>query len=147
MENDWKTKLANFFEELRIIQSSVSETLMDFSHFCEFIAEPAFEILGEELDQYHLSSSIKKIKDKSISLQIVFPKSSIDNYYYTILLPDNAVELKLRLRSGGQSDFIDEPFMEQVAPKGLLQLEKEILIKDIIRHYRKFCFDFHMSQK
>lgn len=147
MENDWKTKLANFFEELRIIQSSVSETLMDFSHFCEFIAEPAFEILREELDQYHLSTSIKKIKDKSISLQIQFPKSSIDNYYYTILLPETAVELKLRLRSGGQSDFTDEPFMEQVAPKELLQLEKDILIKDVIRHYRKFCFEFYMNQK
>lgn len=147
MENEWKTKLANFFEELRIIQSSVSETLMDFSHFCEFIAEPAFEILGEELNQYHLSSSIKKIKDKSISLQIQFPKSSIDNYYYTISLPDNAVELKLRLRSGGQSDFIDEPFMEQVAPKELLQLEKDILIKDVIRLYRKFCFESHMNPK
>jgi len=147
MENDWKTKLANFFEELRIIQSSVSETLMDFSHFCEFIVEPAFEILREELDQYHLSSSIKKIKDKSISLQIQFPKSNIDNYYYTISLPDNAVELKLRLKSGGQSDFIEEPFMEQVAPKELLQLEKDILIKDVIRLYRKFCFEFYMNQK
>jgi hypothetical protein len=147
MENDWKTKLANFFEELRIIQSSISETLMDFSHFCEFIVEPAFEILGEELNQYHLSSSIKKIKDKSISLQIVFPKSSIDNYYYTISLPDSAVELKLRLRSGGQADFTEEPFMEEVGPKELLQLEKDTLIKDIIRHYRKFCFEIHINPK
>jgi hypothetical protein len=120
---------------------------MDFSHFCEFIAEPAFEILGEELDQYHLSSSVKKIKDKSISLQITFPKSNIDNYYYTISLPDNAIELKLLLRTGGQADFTEEPFMEQVGPKELLQLEKERLIEDIIQHYRRFCFEFHMNRR
>ncbi|MBN2246171.1 MAG: hypothetical protein JW755_10035 [Candidatus Aminicenantes bacterium] len=147
MEKDWKTKLANFFEELRIIQSSISETLMDFSHFCEFIAASAFECLSEELDQYHLSSSVKKIKDKSISLQISFPKSNIDTFYYIISLPDNSIELKLRLQTGSQSDLTEEPFMEQVGPKELLQLEKEILIEDIIRHYRKFCFESHMNKR
>lgn len=146
MEKDWKTKLAHFFEELRIIQSSISETLMDFSHFCEFIAEPAFESLSEELNQYHLSSSVKKVKDKSISLQITFPKSSIDNYYYTIFLPDNSIELKLRLQTGGQSNLTEEPFMEQVGPKELLQLEKETLLEDIIQHYRKFCFESHINK-
>jgi hypothetical protein len=146
MEKDWKTKLANFFEELRIIQSSISETLMDFSHFCEFIAEAAFESLSEELDQYHLSSSVKKIKDKSISLQISFPKSNIDTFYYIISLPDNSIELKLRLQTGSQSNLTDEPFMEGIGPKELLQLEKETLIEDIIRHYRKFCFESHMNR-
>jgi len=37
--------------------------------------------------------------------------------------------------------------MERVAPKELLQLEKDILIKDVIRLYRKFCFEFYMNQK
>jgi len=147
MDKDWKTKLAQFFEELRIIQSSISETLLDFSHFCEFIAEPAFESLSEELDQYHLSSSVKKIKDKSISLQITFPKSEINNYYYTILLPDNSIELKLRLRTGSQSDFTEEAFMEQINPKELLELEKETLIENIIQHYRRFCFELHMNKR
>ena len=49
MADDWKAKLISYFEESRIIQTSIMETLDNFNHFSEFVVEPAFEALSEEL--------------------------------------------------------------------------------------------------
>ena len=122
MEDHWKTKMARFIEEFRIIESSISETKLDFTNFCEFIAEPAFESLGEELKQYGMSAKIEKIKEKSITLFIYFPKSNIEDFYFTIYLPENAVELSLRKQTGdvkqrkSSADVLDTPFLNGAMP-------------------------------
>ena len=43
-----------------------------FDQFCEFIAEPAYESLKEELKQYNIKSGFNKEKGKSINFQIDF---------------------------------------------------------------------------
>jgi len=146
MGDDWKANLAAYFEETRIIQSSQRETLENFDQFCEFVAEPAFESLGEELEQFNIRSHIRRIKGRSIALQINFPGSRIDNFTYIILLPRNSLELKLRLlikgRAGMRSALqsIEEPFLPELEQADVLKLEKSDLIQDLIEHLRSFNF-------
>ena len=59
MEEDWKDELASYFEEYNILEVSKVETLENFEHFSEFVAEPAFESIQEELKVYHVKSRIK----------------------------------------------------------------------------------------
>ena len=64
MTEDWKENLASFFEGYRIIEKSKDETIKNFDQFCEFVVEPAFESLGEELENYRITSKIKRDKGK-----------------------------------------------------------------------------------
>ena len=148
---DWKLNLANYFEEMRILQESKQEALDNFNQFCEFIAEPVFESLEEEMKQYSIRTSVKRRRGKSIALSIFFPKSRIENFQYIIRLPKNSLELTLRLsvrgRKNRSSPFQEEdrPFMESVAPRDVLKLEKSALIQDVIEHFRHFNFEAFTS--
>ncbi len=147
MTKDWKENLASFFDGYRIIERSKEDTIKNFDQFCEFVAEPAFESLGEELENYRITSKIKKDKGKSITYQINFPKSKVENFLYIIIFPKNSLELQLKLSIRGRKD-INSPmegtkeglFMKDVAPSEILKLKKEDLIQDVIEHYRNFCF-------
>ena len=148
---DWKLNLANYFEEMRILQESKQEALDNFNQFCEFIAEPAFESLEEELKQYSIKTSVKRLRDRAIVLHIYFPKSRIDNLQYIIRLPKNSLELTLQLRVRGRKNRSspfqekDLPFMEDIAPRDVLKIEKPALIQDVIEHYRHFNFEAFTS--
>ncbi len=149
---DWKLNLANYFEELRILQESKQEALDNFEQFCEFVAEPAFESLQEELQQYGIRSRTRTERGKSIALLIYFPKSRIDNFHYVIRLPKNALELTLKLKIRGRknksSPFQDseQPFMKDIAPREVLKLEKSAVIQDVIEYYRHFNFEVFTAQ-
>ena len=147
MEFDWKKDLAGFFEEYAIIETSKKETLDDFAQFCEFIAEPAFEILSGELKEFGIRSKSRRIKGKSITFLINFPGSRIDNFHYAICLPKNSIELRLTLRIRGRKsrkNVLEEkplPFMDNINPAGVLKLKKEDITLDVIRHYRDFVLE------
>jgi hypothetical protein len=146
MTKDWKENLASFFDGYRIIERSKEDTIKNFDQFCEFVAEPAFESLGEELTNYRITSKIKRDKGKSVTFQINFPKSKVENFLYIIKFPKNSLELQLKLYTRGRKDIhspMEETqgrFMQDVAPSEILKLKKEDLILDVIEHYRNFCF-------
>jgi len=146
MAKDWKKNLANFFEGYRIIERSKEDTIKNFDQFCEFVAEPSFESLGEELENYRITSKIKKDRGRSITFQINFPKSKVENFLYTIVFPKNSLELQLKLQIRGRKDIhspmqeTEERFMKDTAPSEILKLNHEDLIMDVIEHYRNFCF-------
>jgi hypothetical protein len=147
MGSDWKKDLSGFFEEYTIIETSKKETLDDFDQFCEFIAEPAFENLSGELKEFGIRSKAKRNKGKSMTFQINFPGSRIDNFHYAICLPKNSIELRLTLRVRGRKNtrsVMEEkqmPFMNGVNPRSVLKLKKEDIIHDIIRRYRDFVLE------
>ena len=146
-DNGWKKSLSNFLEDLRIIEECKGETPENFNQFCEFIAEPSFESLSEELRKYGIKSKYRIKKKKWISLEVKFPKSRIDNFHYIIILPKNSIELKLKLRVRGRRtkrslvEEKEEFFMKDILPSEILKLPKEDLILDVIKHYRNFSYE------
>ncbi len=147
MGTDWKVNLANYFEELKILETSKQETLENFKQFCEFIAEPAFESLEEEITPYKLRVKISRVRKRSISFHFFFGRSRIENFQYHICLPKNSLELDLKLRIRGRKNKSspfeenDEKFMPDVPREDLLKLEKDVLVQDVIEHYRSFTFE------
>jgi hypothetical protein len=144
--SEWKDRLASFFEDLRIIEICKEQTLKDFDQFCEFIAEPAFESLIEELQKQRIKSKYRKSKKKSIDFQINFPGSRIDQFHYIIHLPKNSIELRPRLLTKGRKskegrlETTERAFLEESKPEELLKLPKEKVIIDVIEHYKNFIF-------
>jgi hypothetical protein len=140
----WIDELRKYFEDLRIIEKAKAETLESFSQFCEFIAEPAFESLAEEMKEYGIKVRFRKEKSRAIHLDLSFPDSKIDNFHYRIVLPRNSLELKLRLvlkgRKGKRVPLEEkaDDFMKGLAPAAVMKLAKEDLIRDIIERYRDF---------
>ncbi|NIM91074.1 MAG: hypothetical protein GTO17_09015 [Candidatus Aminicenantes bacterium] len=143
-KTDWKDELASLLDDLRVIDECKVEAPEKFNQFCEFIAESSFEGLSEELRSYGIKSKIRREKGKSIAFEVNFPQSRVDNFHYVIRLPNNAVDLKLRLLIRGRKDKksqIEEkevPFMEHIKPSDVLKLPKEELILDVIKQYKKF---------
>ncbi len=144
---DWEEELASFMDELRVVDECKVEAPEKFNQFCEFIAESSFESLSKELRRYGIKSKVRKEKGKSIAFEVNFPKSRVDNFHYVIRLPNNALDLKLRLLIRGRKDKkspIEEkegPFMKNIKPSDVLKLPKEELILDVIRHYKKFIYE------
>lgn len=147
VETDWKDQLRGCFESLAILERCRRETVENFKQFCEFIAEPAFEALAEELKTYEIKMKHSTRKGKSVSLQVDFRRSKADHFYYAILLPKNSVELKLRLQLRGRRtprgllEEKTEPFMAAVPPDKVMKIAKEKLIEDIIVHFRNFSYE------
>jgi len=147
MEKNWKEDLSNLFEDLVILSESKQDTLEKFEQFCEFVVEPAFESLKQELKQHKISSKFMKAKGESIAFQINFPKSRVDNFHYIISLPKNSVELKLKLKLQGRKNKKgllkerEELFMDNLRASDILNLQQEQIIKDIIAYYRSFIFE------
>lgn len=143
---DWKTELANHFENLRVIERCQSETIGHFVQYCEFIAEPAFENLADELAQYKIKSRRQKNKGRDIRFVICFPGTKDDQFQYRIMLPKNSVELRLKLQVKGRRtpkteyETTDEDFMAGLFPLEVLKMDKDDVIHDVIEHYRGFCY-------
>ena len=145
-DDSWKDSLRNCFAGIRLIEVCKHDTRLNFGHFCEFIAEPAFEALAEELKEFGLRTKFRREKDKSASFEISFPKSRQAQFIYVITLPNNSVDLKLTLKIRGRKspsgpfEDTDLPFMEGTTPGDVLKVTKEVLALDIIDKYRDFMY-------
>ena len=143
---DWKGELAGHFENLRVIERCQAEAIGLFDQFCEFIAEPAFESLTEELALYRIKTRQQKAKGRDIRFIICFPGTKDEHFQYRLTLPRNAVELQLKLqvraRRSPRTDYqtSDEDFMPGRSPLEVLKMEKDDVIHDIIQHYGRFCY-------
>ena len=143
---DWKTELKNHFENVRILAKCQAETLIHFDQFCEFIVEPAFEGLAEEIASFGVKLKFQKSKGRDIRLSMSFPGSKDEQFQYKIVLPRNSVELRLGLMTKGRknlkTDFKTEEgeFMPGMSSAAVLKLAKETIILDIIEHYRDFVY-------
>ncbi len=146
VKRDWRDDTKDLFEDLAIIEISKKETLDNFDQFCEFIAEPAFENLVDELKIYKIKAKFKRKRD-SIHFMMNFYRSNVDDFHYIVSLPKNSIELKMKLtiigRANKKSPLVEKEsqFMEDVSSSEVLKLRLEDLIKDVLDQYRKFKYE------
>lgn len=145
--DDWKTEVRNHFENIRILEKSQGEAVVHFEQFCEFVVEPAFESLAEELLQYGVRARHQRANSREIRLTINFPGKKIDQYQYRICLPKNAVETRLILTTKGRKspaseyDVKEEGFMPSLGPAEVVQVTKEDIILDVLEHYKNYAYE------
>jgi hypothetical protein len=145
-ERNWRDDTKNLFEDLSIIEISKKETIENFDQFCEFIAEPAFENLADELKNYKIKARFKRKRD-SIHFWMNFYHSKVDDFHYIISLPKNSIELKLKLAVKGRlnkkSPLVEKElqFMKNVDSSEVLKVKLEELIEDVLDQYRKFKYE------
>ncbi len=143
---DWKKDLANHFENIRVLETCQNETIGQFEQFCEFIAEPAFEALAEELGSYKIRAEHVKTKGRSIRFVICFPGLKDEQFHYRISIPKNSIELRLKLqikaRKTPKADYAttDEDFMPGLFPFKVLRMDKDEVIADVVKHFTSFCY-------
>ena len=149
--NDWKDRLRAAFESIGILEKCKHETAENFKQFCEFIAEPAFEALGEELKAYGVRSKRWSVRGRSICLRLNSRGSQLDGFDYMISLPRNSVEMKLRLSLRGRRTpkgplkHKEEPFMAGIPPDRVMKITREELIADIIERYKDVTLEILTS--
>ena len=146
-KRDWRAELRGHFDNIRVLERCHAETVDQFAQFCEFIAEPAFEILADELALYGLKSRHQKTRTPDIRFIICFPGTKEDQFHYRISLPKNAVELRLKLtikeRKTPKAEYQsrEEAFLPELEPAQVLKVDKEEVILGVIEHFRKFCYE------
>ena len=146
MVDDWKTHLEELFVDARILEKSKGEVREKFDQFCEFIAEPAFESIAEELRRFDVKAKWVKTRGSSIHFQVNFPGTSVDNFHYILILPKNSITLSLSLMLKGRRTRrspLEEtvtPFMEELEENDVINLQKESLIMDFVERFRNFTF-------
>ncbi len=144
---DWQEELRAYFECVRVVEKCREETLVNFSHLCEFIAEPAFECLEAELKTRGLRTRMESEKGRSFSFAVMFPQTRIDQFVYSLVLPKNSIELRPKLVLRGRRTRRAEPttteevFRKDVIPAQILKLTKEDLILDFIERYKTFVYE------
>jgi len=149
--NDWKDRLRAAFESIGILEKCKHETAENFRQFCEFIVEPAFEALGEELKAYGVRSKYWSVRGRSICLRLSSRGSQLDGFDYTISLPRNSVEMKLRLSLRGRRTpkgplkQKEEAFMAGIPPDRVMKITREELIADIIERYKDVTLEILTS--
>jgi hypothetical protein len=146
-DKDWKTGLKNHFENMRILEKCQAEAVLHFDQFCEFIVEPAFEALTDEIASFGVKARSQRTKGRDIRLSLSFPGSKDEQFHYRISIPRNSVELRLALATRGRRNLktdyktTEETFMPDLGPAEVLKLAKEDVILDVIEHYRNFCYE------
>ena len=151
--DDWKDRLRIFFESIDVLERCKVETRENFKQFCEFIAEPAFEALAEEMKGYKIKSKFWTLKGKSTGIQFDFPSSGVDSFHYVITLPKNSVQMRLRLQIKGRKspkaplEEFEEVFMEKVPPDRVIKIGKEELLNDIVERFRNYTYAALTSDK
>jgi hypothetical protein len=151
--DDWKDRLRIFFEGIDILERCQVETRENFIQFCEFIAEPAFEALVEEMKQYKIKCKYGTRKGKSTGIEFDFAGSSVDRFHYIISLPRNSVQMKLRLQIKGRKtpqaplEESEESFMDKVPPEKVMKIGKEDLLNDIVERFRNYTYTTLTSAK
>ncbi len=146
-KDNWKKVLQDCFEKIRLIERCQKEVKENFAQFCEFIAEPAFEVLEEALKDYGLKAWLKTEGTNLIRFEISFPKSKEVQFSYGIFLPPNSIQMRLKLiirgRQGKNAAFKEkvESFMANISPENILAISKEELIEDVLSRYRDFMIE------
>jgi hypothetical protein len=149
--DDWKDCLRAAFESIGILETCKHETTENFKQFCEFIAEPAFEALGEELKVYGVRSKYWAARGRSICLRLSSRGSHLQSFDYMISLPRNAIEMRLRLSlrarktPKGPLKEKEEDFMASVPPDRVMKITREDLIADIIERYKDLTLEILTS--
>jgi len=144
--DDWKDRLRMFIDSVSVLERCKHETRGNFKQFCEFIAETAFEALAEEMKEYKIKVKFWTETGKSSGIRLDFPNSHVPSFHYIIALPQNSVEMKLRLQVKGRtspdgpSQDMEEVFMESVPPEKVMKIGKEELLNDIIEHFKNYVF-------
>jgi hypothetical protein len=144
--DDWKERLRIFFESIEVLERCKQETRENFMQFCEFIAEPAFEALAEEMKTYKIKSKFWTQKGSSTGIQFEISGGGVESFQYIIVLPANSVQLKLRLQLKGRKspkaplEESEEAFMEKVPPDRVLKISKEELLYDIVERFRNYTY-------
>jgi hypothetical protein len=150
--DDWKESLRIFFESIDVLVRCQHETRENFKQFCEFIAEPAFEALAEEMKQYKVKSKFWINRGKSTGIQFDTPAGG-NSFQYIISLPKNSVHLKLRLQIKGRKsakaplEESEQTFMEKVPPDRVLKISKEELLNDVVERFRDYTYALLTSTK
>ncbi len=145
-KTDWRTELKDHFENVRILAKCQAETLVHFEQFCEFIVEPAFEALAEEIASFGVKLKFQRSKGRDIRAGLSFAGSKDEQFQYKIVLPKNAVELRLRLHTRGRKNLKTDyetgegEFMPGMSSAMVLKLAKETIILDLLAHYRDFIY-------
>jgi hypothetical protein len=151
--DDWKDHLRIFIDSVSVLERCKHETRENFKQFCEFIAEAAFESLAEEMKEYKIKSKFWTETGKSTGIRLDFPNSRVPSFYYIISLPQNSVQMKLRLQVKGRpspegpSRDAEGAFMESVAPERILKVGKEELLDDIIEQFKDYVLATLTSAK
>ena len=151
--DDWKDRLRIFFESINVLERCQLETRENFTQFCEFIAEPAFEALTEDMKQYKIKCKFWTRRGKSTGIQFNFPSSGVNSFQYIISLPKNAVQMKLRLQIKGRKspqaalEESEEAFLEKVPPDKVMKISKEELLSDIVERFRNYTYQALTSAK
>jgi hypothetical protein len=151
--DDWKDRLRIFFESIEVLERCQGETRENFTQFCEFIAEPAFEALTEEMKQYKVRCKFWTRRGKSTGIHFDFPGSGANSFQYVISLPKNAIQMKLRLQIKGRKsaqaplEESEETFMEKVLPDKVMKISKEELLNDIVERFRNYIYQSLTSAK
>jgi hypothetical protein len=145
-EDGWKEKLKNVLGDFDLLEKCKREAFEDFQQFCEFIAEPAFESLRLELKKHGIKASCGRVKKRAVYFRMNFAGSRLDNFYYFLSLPQNAVEMRLKLlvrgRKSSKAELEDREsaFMPGLSSAEIMQLERESLILDVISRYQEFNY-------
>ena len=151
--DDWKDRLRIFFESIDVLERCKVETRENFKQFCEFIAEPAFEALVEEMKGYKIKCKFWTRKGKSAGIQFDFPSTGVDSFHYIISLPKKSVQMRLRLQIKGRKspkaplEESEEVFMEKVAADRVIKIDKEELLNDIVERFRNYTYEALTSAK
>jgi hypothetical protein len=151
--DDWKDRLRIFFESIDVLERCKIETRQNFTQFCEFIAEPAFESLVEEMKQYKIKCKFWTLRGKSTGIRFDFAGSGVDSFQYIVTLPKNSVQMKLRLQIRGRKsakaplDEIEEFFMERIPPDKVMKISKEELLSDVVERFRNYTYEALTSTK
>ena len=144
--DEWKDEVAKHFDNVRVIERCQSETLEHFDQFCEFIAEPAFEALEEEMKERGVRMRYEKRQGRDVRLAFDFPRAKTDQFHYVIRLPRNSVELKLKLELRGRKNprtvlaVSEHEFMPGLEPAEVMKMSKEALLLDVLERYRNFIY-------
>lgn len=145
--DDWKDRLRIFFDSIDVLERCKLETQENFMQFCEFIAEPAFEALAEEMKEYKVKCRFWTRRGKSTGIRFEFPGSGVDSFQYIISLPKNSVQMKLRLQIKGRkspqapTDESEEAFMERIPPDKVMKISKEELLSDIVERFKNYTYE------
>jgi hypothetical protein len=146
-KNDWQDVLRNHFDNVKVLEKSKGETVNQFNQFCEFIVEPAFENLADELASYGVKARHRTFKGRDTRLTINFPRSRDAQFEYRISLPRNSIEVRpallIRGRRNLKADYktTEKGFMPTRSSAEILKLDKEAVILDVIEHYRNFIYE------
>ena len=105
------------------------------------------------MKQYKIKCKFWTRKGRSTGIEFDFPSSGVNSFHYIILLPKNAVQMKLRLQIKGRKspqaalEEFEEAFMEGVPADKVIKISKEELLNNIVECFRNYTYEALTSPK